>query len=445
MRDPFYANLFPLLPQIGLFNLRGSDINCNPNFFSYALIMATGEASLYLDDSKLESEARAYVQSAGVKIKSYHQIFDDLSVLRRSFVTSGEVNGNAAADSSHDGRTSNNFLLISGTCNAALVECVGAELITCKASPVAAEKAIKNEVELAGFRACHIRDAAALVRYFAWLEEQLAQGVHLDEVDGAKRLEEFRAEGEHFRGLSFDTISGSGPNGAIIHYKPEKPYAAPISENALYLCDSGGQYLDGTTDVTRTVHFGRPSSEEKEAYTRVLLGHIALDQAIFPTGTSGFMLDSLARLPLWAAGLDYRHGTGHGVGHFLNVHEGPHSISFHIRAHEVPLRPGMTVTNEPGVYLDGHFGVRIENVLIVTEVETRNNFGGVRFLGFENITMVPMCRRLLDMDLLTPRDVKWLDAHHKRCWDLVSPLLAEKDPRALQWLCRETAPLSVEG
>jgi Xaa-Pro aminopeptidase len=269
----------------------------------------------------------------------------------------------------------------------------------------------------------------------------LKNGKSIDEVDGANCLFNFRQEEKDFKGLSFDTISGSGPNGAIIHYKPEKPSAAKITMDQMYLCDSGGQYLDGTTDVTRTLHFGNPSKEEMECFTRVLLGHIALDQAVFPTGTTGFMLDCLARLPLWQAGLDYRHGTGHGVGHFLNVHEGPQSISFHVKSNETSLIPGMTVTNEPGFYSDGRFGIRIENVLIVEEANTPNNFGNVKFNRFENLTMVPIQTKLMDVGLMMERDIGWVNEHHQKCWERVSPLL-EKDPLALEYLRRETRPIS---
>lgn len=248
-------------------------------------------------------------------------------------------------------------IAITATCNWKLVESVGSERVKSLGSgvgPVESAKSVKNEVELRGFRQCHIRDGAALCRYFAWLEEELSDAKNgvIDEVDGADRLEAFRGEGINFKGLSFDTISGSGPNGAIIHYKPEKPTAAPITTTHLYLCDSGAQYLDGTTDVTRTVHFGTPSAWEKETFTRVLKGNLALERAVFPAGTSGLQLDVLARLPLWSAGLDFRHGTGHGVGHFLNVHEGPQSISFRPSSNEAKFVPGMTITNGTRIMCD---------------------------------------------------------------------------------------------
>ena len=419
--NKLYGFVVTALDEVAwLFNLRGSDISCNPCFFSYALVLKD-EVRLYLDEQKLSSEARSSL--AGIKLRPYREIFSDLQLLRAAIQKSGER------------------LAISGTCNAALVESVGDDVVVSRTSPVQLEKAIKNPVELDGLRNCHLRDAAALIRYFAWLERELQSGAVIDEVDGAERLLKFRQDEDNFKGLSFDTISGAGPNGAIIHYKPEKPSAARITMDQMYLCDSGGQYLDGTTDVTRTVHFGTPTGEEKDCFTRVLLGHIALDRAVFPAGTTGFMLDCLARLPLWHAGLDYRHGTGHGVGHFLNVHEGPQSISFHVRSNETPLRPGMTVTNEPGFYADGRFGIRIENVLIVRDAETPNNFGGVKFHRFENITMVPIQTRLMDASLMTEVDIAWVNEHHQRCYGAISPLL-NKDPLALEYLHRETRPIS---
>lgn len=372
----------------------------------------------------------------GVKIRRYSEIFTDLQLLRGELEKGGEP-----------------LLISSGSCNAALVNSVGAGLTVAKSSPVEAEKAVKNSTELEGLRSCHLRDAVALVRYFAWLEDQLKAGKVIDEVDGSDRLLEFRQEEEHFKGMSFETISGAGPNGAIIHYKPAKPSAANITMDQLYLCDSGGQYLDGTTDVTRTLHFGEPTAQEKDSFTRVLLGNIALERAVFPVGTTGFMLDCLARLPLWQIGLDYRHGTGHGVGHFLNVHEGPQSISFHVRSNDTPLKAGMTITNgkdtvhlrpssaEPGFYLDGQFGIRIENVLVVGEAGTPNNFGGARFLKFENITMAPIQTKLIEMSLMTQKDVDWINQYHLIVWQKLSPLLA-KDPLALDWLRRETQPIA---
>ncbi|KAG0333430.1 hypothetical protein BG000_009159, partial [Podila horticola] len=300
--------------------------------------------------------------------------------------------------------------------------------------------AIKNDTELEGMRQCHLRDSAALINYFAWLEEQLANGVELDEADGAERLEQFRAEQAGFVGLSFDTISSTGPNGAIIHYKPEKPNAARINPDLVYLCDSGGQYIDGTTDVTRTLHFKTPSAHEKRCFTRVLQGHISIDSAVFPDGTSGYLLDVLARRALWSDGLDFRHGTGHGVGAFLNVHEGPHGCGTRIAYNDIPLVPGMTLTNEPGYYEDGKFGIRIENVMLVRKADTLHNFGGRGYYGFEHVTLVPMQIKLIERSLLTHLEIEWINAYHAECLEKVSPFLA-KDSPGLKWLQREAVSI----
>ncbi|KAH9038495.1 Creatinase/aminopeptidase [Lactarius pseudohatsudake] len=335
-----------------LFNLRGADIDFNPIFFGYAVV-TTDNAILFVDPEQVSQDVRAQLGQE-VQLRPYDAFIPYLKEL-------------------------------------------GADL---------------QEIE--GFRESHIRDGSALIRYFAWLEEQLNQGVKLSESQGADQLEKFRSELLLFKGLSFPTISSTGPNGAIIHYSPDPNDCAIIQKDQVYLCDSGGQYLDGTTDVTRTLHFGTPTDEQRP---------------IFPNGTSG--VDTWARRYLWRDGLDYRHGTGHGVGHFLNVHEAYNST---------PLKPGMTVSNEPGYYADGEYGIRIENVVIVREARTPNNFGDKGFLGFEHVTVVPMGRNLIDVPLLSADERGWVDAYHKEVWEKVSPLL-EGDARARAWLHRECAPL----
>jgi len=265
--------------------------------------------------------------------------------------------------------------------------------------------------------------------------------VKLSEVDVADKLESYRRELADFVGLSFDTISSTGPNGAIIHYKPERSTCAIVDANMIYLCDSGGQYFDGTTDVTRTYHFGTPSAREKRCFTRVLQGHIAIDTAIFPRGITSYLLDPFARAALWVDGLDFRHGTGHGVGAFLNVHEGPHGIGTRIAFNETPLQACMTVTNEPGYYEDGKFGIRIENVLLIQEVETPNNFGDRGYLGFEHATLVPIGHNLIETELLSPSEKKWVDDYHLECLAKVGPLLAAGST-GLEWLERETRPIN---
>lgn len=301
-------------------------------------------------------------------------------------------------------------------------------------------KAIKTEAELDGMRNCHLRDGAALIQYFAWLEKELLGGAEISEVEAADRLIEFRATQEHFVGLSFATISSTGSNGAIIHYKPESETCKIIDPAKIYLCDSGGQYYDGTTDVTRTLHFGTPTAYEKRCFTRVLQGHIAIDEAVFPQGTTGYLLDPMARQFLWKDGLNFLHGTGHGVGSFLNVHEGPHGIGFRPHFNDTALKAGMTVTDEPGYYEDGEFGIRIENVLIVKKVETPNNFGGRGYLGFEHVTFVPICLNLIDVELLSPSEKKWTNAYHEECLANLAPLV-EHNELATAWLKKETQPL----
>ena len=289
-----------------LFNLRGNDIPYNPVFFSYAVITPSS-ATLYVDKDKLEKGVMEHLGS-GVHIRPYEAIFEDVKALGEELSTSAQ--------------TPKRKYWISTKASWALSLSLGGEQnVEEIRSPVGDSKAVKNDVELEGMRACHIRDGAALTEYFAWLEHQLVtEKATLDEVQGADKLEQIRSKGEHFVGLSFDTISSTGPNAAVIHYKPEPGNCATIDPKAIYLCDSGAQYLDGTTDTTRTLHFGEPSDLEKKAYTLVLKGVISLDQATFPKGTNGLQLDVLARQALWREGLDYRHGTGHGVGSYLVNH-----------------------------------------------------------------------------------------------------------------------------
>lgn len=310
-------------------------------------------------------------------------------------------------------------------------------------SPVGDAKAIKNAVELQGMRACHVRDGASLSEYFAWLEEELlVKGTKLDEVQGADKLEEIRSKKEHFVGLSFDTISSTGPNAAVVHYKPERGNCSVIDPKAVYLCDSGAQYLDGTTDTTRTLHLGEPTEMERKAYTLVLKGVIAIDRAIFPKGTSGFAIDTLARQFLWREGLDYRHGTGHGVGSYLNVHEGPIGIGTRVQYSEVPLSIGNVLSDEPGYYEDGNFGIRIENMIMAKEAETNHHFGDKPWIGFEHVTMVPMCRKLIDGKMLTVEERSWLNEYHQEVYDKTKGFV-EQDQRTLKWLERETKPIHV--
>ena len=302
------------------------------------------------------------------------------------------------------------------------------------ADPCVLPKACKNAVELDGIRAAHRRDGAALTRFLAWLAAVPPGSI--TELDAVDRLAAMRAGGEHYRGPSFDTISGAGPNGAIVHYRVTEESNRTLEPDTLYLVDSGGQYLDGTTDVTRTVAIGRPEPEHRDRFTRVLRGHIALATARFPRGTTGAQLDTLARQFLWQAGLDYDHGTGHGVGHYLNVHEGPQRISR--TGSGAALAPGMVVSHEPGYYKTGAYGIRIENLVAVTEADDANG----AFLGFETLTLAPIDRALIDPAMLTADERAWLDAYHAHVAETLAPLLAD-DADTLAWLHAATTPITA--
>ncbi|KAM0334068.1 hypothetical protein ACHAQA_001088 [Verticillium albo-atrum] len=409
-----------------LLNLRGSDIPYNPVFFSYAIVTLDA-ATLFIDDTKLSPDGLAFLKKNGIATKPYAAIFDAAKAL-------------GASSSVSQGRGKRTF--ISNKASWALKRALGGDdLVEEVRSCIGDAKAVKNEAELAGMRACHIRDGVALIEYFAWLEDQLvAKKAILDEVQAADKLEQLRRKQDNYVGLSFDTISSTGANAAVIHYKPERGACPAIDPAAIYLCDSGAQYLDGTTDVTRTVHYGCPTEAEKLAYTLVLKGNIALDSAIFPKGTTGFALDCLARQHLWREGLDYRHGTGHGVGSYLNVHEGPIGIGTRVQFAEVSLASGNVVSIEPGFYEDGVFGIRIENLAIVKEVKTRHSFGDKPYLGFEHVTMVPYCQNLIDANLLTSEEKEWLNAHNADIFHKTKDIFKD-DALTLAWLTRETQPI----
>lgn len=413
-----------------LFNLRGNDIPYNPVFFSYAVVTPT-TVTLYIDESKLTDNAKAHLM--GVNIRPYDAIFSDIAVMAKE---QPETNGSATTSALPKRK-----YLISTKASWALSQALGGEENVDEVrSLIGDAKAVKNAFELEGMRQCHIRDGAALIEFFAWLEEELIhKHSKLDEVQAADKLEQIRSRHDKFVGLSFDTISSTGANAAVIHYKPEPGNCSTIDPSKVYLCDSGAQYLDGTTDTTRTLHFGEATAMERESYTLVLKGHIALDLAVFPKGTSGFALDTLARQHLWANGLEYRHGTGHGVGSYLNVHEGPIGIGTRIQYSEVPLSVGNVISNEPGYYEDGNFGIRIENVIMVKEVQTKHKFGEKPYLGFEHVTMVPMCRKLIDVSMLSAREKEWLNDYHKEVLEKTASFF-KGDQRSWEWLERECAP-----
>jgi len=408
-----------------LFNLRGSDINFNPVFFSYAAVTEK-EVVLFVAPGRLSTQVISTLRSdtmeeESAEVKDYSSIKDYLS----SLVSSGQGN-----------------IWLSDTASQGLVSLVPAKRRHLKVTPVCLMKSIKNSVEIKGFHSSHDRDAAALCQYFCWLERAVDKE-EVTEVTGADKLEKFRAEQQNFVGLSFPSISSVGPNGAIIHYRPTEESARRITRNELYLVDSGAQYKDGTTDVTRTIHLGTPSNYEKECFTRVLKGHIALASANFPNKTKGHCIDAFARMHLWQVGLDYLHGTGHGVGSFLNVHEGPCGISYRVNAKDPGLQEGMILSDEPGYYENGNFGIRIESLVRVVPAETKfAEKSRSQFLTFTPVTVVPIQTKLILAELMTRQEIDWLNAYHQTCRDRVGPLLKEAGRmETLEWLFRETQPM----
>eukprot|EP00123_Amoebidium_parasiticum_P016104 comp23288_c0_seq1/m.38193 comp23288_c0_seq1/g.38193 ORF comp23288_c0_seq1/g.38193 comp23288_c0_seq1/m.38193 type:complete len:643 (-) comp23288_c0_seq1:90-2018(-) len=401
-----------------LLNLRGADVDYNPVFYAYTLVTAD-KVVLYVDEEKLDDQVRTHL--SGVEVKPYAAIRDDLIAMVPTL----------------------SRLWLGLKCNYALASQVPKSKVFCAETPMGKLKAIKTAAELQGAKSCQVRDGAALCSFFVWLERQLAEGKVVDEVDAADYLESMRREQAHFITPSFASISSMGPNGAIIHYSPSRPTAAQITRDSMYLIDSGGQYLDGTTDTTRTLHFGTPTEHQIRCYTLVLKGHISLATLVFPNGTSGHRIDALARQYLWAHGLDYLHGTGHGVGAFLNVHEGPHRITQKYGGvGDYPLQVGMITSNEPGYYEAGHFGVRIENLMAVVQKSTPHNFNNIGFLGFDTTTVVPYARNLIDVAMLTSQERAWVDTYHAHVRDVVGPLLKEQGKAdVLSWLEAGTAPL----
>ena len=401
----------PLDAIAWLFNVRGSDVAYNPVVIAYAVV-TRDEAVLHVDRGKLEPAVQAQLERIA-RIEPYAAIRRTLRGLARR---KAAVWIDPESTSLMCGR---------------LLD--GAKPVLAP-SPIPRMKARKNDVELAGVRAAHRRDGVAMVRFLHWLERSLPAG-GLTEMSAAARLERFRSEGEHFQGLSFPTIAGYADHGAIIHYSVDEASDVPLRPEGLFLVDSGAHYLDGTTDITRTLLLGgRPTDPQRDCYTRVLKGHIALATARFPAGTTGARLDTLARAALWQSGRDYAHGTGHGVGAYLNVHEGPQSISH--RSTAVPLEPGNVQSNEPGYYEPGEFGIRIENLVEVVRDEA---LAPRDFLRFETLTVCPIEKRLIDPAHLSAHERGWLDAYHARVLETLGTDL-EGDTRA--WLERACAPLA---
>ena len=390
-----------------IFNIRGADVAYAPLAYAYALLFAGGHAVLFIDEAKVSTEVRAHL-GADVNLAPY--------------------NGLEAALAKLDSKV-NAIGIDQDTASRWIADLIAVKKRTAKpsADPCAALKARKHPAELDGVRQAHIRDGAALTRFLAWLAVEGPKGT-LNEVDATDKLEAFRAESNLFLGPSFPTIAGAGANGAVVHYRAMPDTAATIEPDMLFLLDSGGQYLDGTTDVTRTITIGTPTAEQKRRFTLVLKGHIALARARFVTGTTGSQLDALARAPLWEEGLDFDHGTGHGVGTYLGVHEGPQRISK--VGNTVALEPGMVISNEPGYYRAGEYGIRIEN-LVAVKGATAPKGAEKPLLEFETITLAPIDLNLVDAAMLNADEKAWLNAYHAKVRETLSPLV---DDGTKKWL-----------
>lgn len=382
-------------------NLRGSDVHCNPVFVSYLLI-DTKTTTLFINDEKLTPDVKAYLTAQGVQTDPYNHIKDAL----RNY-------------------DEYNILLDPNVISYTLFKQVRTQEVVRASSPIPAMKAIKNEIEVEGFRRAMIRDGVALVKFLRWLQTAVSKGQET-EISVAEKLTALRAEQPLFRGISFDTIAGYEAHGAIVHYEATSETDVPLKPHGFLLLDSGAQYQDGTTDITRTIALGELTEEQREVYTLVLKGHIQLELAKFPSGASGTQIDALAREAMWRKGFNFLHGTGHGVGSFLNVHEGPHQIRMEYRP--APLLPFMTVTDEPGLYLEGKFGVRIENILLIKPYMT-TVFG--EFLQMEPLTLCPIDTAPIVREMLLGEEVDWLNGYHQYVFDKLSPYLQGAD---LDWL-----------
>ena len=389
-------------------NLRGTDVHCNPVFVSYLLI-SSDQVSLFVNPKKISSEVKSYLDEHGISLFDYNQVEEGLR-------TYAEYN-----------------ILLDGDetsfCLWKSVKCP--EIIVAK-SPIPVMKAVKNATEIEGYHRAMLRDGVAMVKFLKWLKPAVEAGGQT-EMSIDKKLTSLRAEQNLFRDISFDTIAGYQAHGAIVHYEATPETDAPLLPEGLILIDSGAQYQDGTTDITRTIALGPVTEEMKHVYTLVLKGHIQLELAKFPDGASGTQIDALSRECMWREGYNFLHGTGHGVGSYLNVHEGPHQIRMEWKP--TPLRAGMTVTDEPGLYLEGKFGVRIENTLLIKDfIETA--FG--KFLQMEPLSLCPIDTAPIDVNMLLPEEVEWLNAYHREVFEKLSPYLEDEE---VEWLAEATKPL----
>jgi Xaa-Pro aminopeptidase len=414
-RDRADAVLLTLLDSVAwLFNIRGADISHSPLALAFALVPARGKPALFIDPAKVGDNVRGHLRDAVELLPP-----DALDARLKSL---GQKGARVRLDPE---TTPVRFKQV--------LEAAGAKIVAGE-DPCILPKAIKTTAEIKGARAAHLRDGAAVSRFLAWLDEYSPSG-RGDEISAAMKLEDFRRESSELKDISFDSISAAGPHGAVVHYRPTTVSNLKLKPRSLYLIDSGGQYADGTTDITRTIAIGTPSAEMRRHYTLVLKGHIAIAAARFPKGTRGQDIDSFARRPLWEAGLDFDHGTGHGVGSYLSVHEPPQRISRH---GTVELQPGMILSNEPGLYREGEYGIRLENLVLVTPPAAIK--GGTReMLGFETLTLVPFDRRLIDPSLLTRDELAWLNAYHAEVRRKIEKLLKGS---SRSWLRDATATLS---
>ena len=389
-------------------NLRGTDVHCVPVFVSYLLI-SSQQVSLYVDSAKINDEVKAYLTENGISLYPYNKVAEGL-----------------------ERYSEYNILLDGDETSYFLWKTVKCKEIIAGNSPVPAMKAQKNDREIAGFRQAMLRDGVAMVKFLRWLKPAVEAGGQT-EISIDRKLTSLRAEQHLFRDISFDTIAGYQAHGAIVHYEATPETDVALKPEGLILIDSGAQYQDGTTDITRTIALGPVTEEMKHVYTLVLKGHIQLELAKFPDGASGTQLDALARECMWREGYNYLHGTGHGVGSYLSVHEGPHQIRMEWKP--TPLRAGMTVTDEPGLYLSGKFGVRIENTLLIKDYQT-TEFG--KFLQMESLTLCPIDLTPVDFSMLQPEEIEWLDTYHRDVFEKLSPYLEGED---LEWLREATRPV----
>jgi Xaa-Pro aminopeptidase len=399
------------------FNIRGQDVTHTPVALAYAVVHADGTADLFVAGEKIGPDVRQHLGN-GVRLHERSAFESELAELKGKTVVVDPERAVAAIFEALDK--------------------AGAKILPLR-DPTILPKALKNPAEIAGQRAAQNRDGGAIARFLHWIDQEAPKG-EVDELIASDKLEALRRESPELRDLSFDSISGAGPNGAIVHYKSSEKTNRKLEKGTLYLIDSGGQYVDGTTDITRTVPIGEPTDEMRDRFTRVLKGHIAIATAVFPKGTRGTQLDSFARRPLWEAGLDYAHGTGHGVGSFLAVHEGPQRIApvgSGQAGGDEPLQAGMIISNEPGYYKTGEYGIRIENLVLVVPREIEG--AEKEMLGFETLTFAPIDRRLIDVQMLDAEELIWLNCYHAHVMDKIGPTLSGSDR---EWLSRACAPIA---